>query len=78
MLVTDPWRTGPASSSRMEFLVHFAREMPPDDMDIPSEIENLQYLNLTQDTIWNTARAREMDCPLTQTEARRIQEDQSK
>ena len=46
--------------------------------DIPSEIEDLQYLNLTQDTIWNTARVREMDRPLTQAEARRIQEDQSK
>jgi hypothetical protein len=46
--------------------------------DIPSEIEGLQYLNLTQDTIWNAARVREMDRPLTQAEARRIQEGQSK
>ena len=46
--------------------------------DIPSEIEGLQYLNLTQDTIWNTARDREMQCPLTQAENRRIQGDQSK
>jgi hypothetical protein len=37
--------------------------------DIPSEIEGLQYLNLTQDDIWNTViitvRTREMDRPLT-------------
>ena len=46
--------------------------------EIPSEIEGLQYLNLTQDTIWNVARAREIDHPLTQTETKRIQEDQSK
>jgi hypothetical protein len=48
--------------------------------DIPSEIEVLQYLNLTQDVIWNTGRTCEMDhpVPLTQTEYRRIQEDQSK
>jgi hypothetical protein len=53
--------------------------MYSDDMnDIPSEIEVLQYLNLTQDTIWNTTRAREMDHPLTQAEVRRIQEGQSK
>ncbi len=36
--------------------------------DIPSEIEDLQYLNLTQDTIWNSARVREMDHTLTQAE----------
>ncbi len=37
-----------------------------------------QYLNLTQDTIWNTARDREMQCPPTQVENRRIQGGQSK
>ena len=46
--------------------------------DIPSEIEVLQYLNLTQDVIWNTARTHEMNRPLTQTEDRRIQEVLSK
>jgi hypothetical protein len=46
--------------------------------EIPSEIEGLQYLNLTQDTIWNAARARDMDRPLTQTETRRVREGQSK
>ena len=46
--------------------------------DIPSEIEDLQYLNITQDTIWNVARVREMDSPLTQAESRRFQESQSK
>jgi hypothetical protein len=56
----------------MEVLVHFRREIPQ------SEIEGLQYLNLTQGTIWNAGRAREMDHPLTQSEARRIQEGFSK
>jgi hypothetical protein len=46
--------------------------------DIPSEIEDLQYLNLTQDTIWNPARDREMNRPLTQEEVRKIQEGQPK
>jgi hypothetical protein len=41
-------------------------------------VRGLQYLNLTQDTIRNAARFREMDRPLTQAEARRIQEGQSK
>jgi hypothetical protein len=45
--------------------------------EIPSEIEGLQYLNLTQDTIWNTAKTREMDRPLTQAESRTVQEGQS-
>jgi hypothetical protein len=42
------------------------------------EIKGLQYLNLTQDTIWNTTRSREMDHPLTKVESRRVQEGQSK
>ncbi len=42
------------------------------------EIEGLQYLNLTQGTIWNGARDREMQRPLTQAENRRIQGGQSK
>ena len=46
--------------------------------DIPSEIEALKYLNLTQDTIWNTVRDREMKRPLTQEEGRKIQEGQPK
>jgi hypothetical protein len=43
-----------------------------------SEIEGLQYLNLTQDTIWNAARAREMARPLTQAEDGRIKKGVSK
>ena len=46
--------------------------------EIPSEIEGLQHLNLTQDAIWNAARTREMDHPLTQGESRRVHEGQSK
>ena len=46
--------------------------------DIPTEIEGIQYLNLTQDAIWNAARDRELQRPLTQAENRRIQEGQSK
>jgi hypothetical protein len=46
--------------------------------EIPIRIKGLQYLNLTQDTIWNAERTREMDCPLTQAQARRVQEGQSK
>jgi hypothetical protein len=79
--VIDPGRTGSDDSSRMEVLVHFGREMTSTQTiwnDILSEIEGLQYLNLTQDTIWNTARARETDHPLTQVEVKRIQESQSK
>jgi len=45
--------------------------------EIPSEIEGLQYLHLTPDTIWNTARSREMGLPLTQAETRRVQEGQA-
>ncbi len=33
--------------------------------DITTDFEDVQYLNLTQDTIWNAARAREMARPLT-------------
>ncbi len=45
-----------------------------------SNMEILMHLgmNLTQDTIWNGAGVREMDRPLTQAEARRVQEVQSK
>jgi hypothetical protein len=32
-------------------------------MNIPSEIEGLQYLNLTQELIWNATRVREMAHP---------------
>ena len=46
--------------------------------DIPTEIEGIQYLNLTQDAIWNAARDRELQRPLTQAENRRIQEGQTK
>ena len=34
--------------------------------DITTEIEGLDYLNLTQDTIWNNARDREIKRPLKQ------------
>ena len=33
--------------------------------ELSLEIEDLQYLNITQDTIWNAARARELARPLT-------------
>jgi hypothetical protein len=46
--------------------------------DIPTEIEGLNYLNLTRNTIWNHARDRELKRPLTQTEERKIQEGQSR
>ncbi len=42
--------------------------------DITSDFEDVQYLNLTQETIWNAARAREMAHPLTPVEQRRIKE----
>ena len=44
--------------------------------DIPLEIEDLQYLNITQDTILNTART--FKCPLTRKEFKRVQEGQSR
>jgi hypothetical protein len=42
--------------------------------EITSEFKDIQYLNLTQETIWNAARAREMARPLTPAEDRRIKE----
>jgi hypothetical protein len=42
--------------------------------DITSEFKDIPYLNLTQDTIWNVERAREMVRPLTPVEDRRIKE----
>ncbi len=42
--------------------------------DITSEFKDIPYLNLTQDTIWNATRAREMVRPLTSVEDRRIKE----
>jgi ribonuclease HI len=42
--------------------------------EITSEFKDIQYLNLTQETIWNAARAREMARPLTPGEERRIKE----
>jgi hypothetical protein len=42
--------------------------------DITSEFKDIPYLNLTQDSIWNEARAREMVHPLTPVEDRRIKE----
>jgi len=42
--------------------------------EITSDFKDLQYLNLTQDTIWNAARDRELARPLTQVEDRRIRE----
>jgi hypothetical protein len=46
--------------------------------EITSDFEDIQYLNLTQETIWNAARAREMARPLTPVEDRRIKEGVSK
>jgi hypothetical protein len=40
--------------------------------EITSEFKDIQYLNLTQETIWNVALTREMDRPLTPGEERRI------
>ena len=40
--------------------------------------EDLQWLNITKDSIWNTVRDREMNRPLTQTESKLIEEDQSR
>jgi len=42
--------------------------------EITSDFEDIQYLNLTQETIWNAARAREMSRPLTPVEHERIKE----
>jgi hypothetical protein len=47
--------------------------------EIPLEIVDLLYLNITQDVmLWNTSRTREMDHPVTWEESKRIQEDQSR
>jgi hypothetical protein len=42
--------------------------------EITSEFKDIQYMNLTQETIWNEVRAREMVRPLTPVEDRRIKE----
>ncbi len=42
--------------------------------EITSEFKDIQYLNLTQETIWNAAQAREMTHPHTPGEDRRIKE----
>jgi hypothetical protein len=42
--------------------------------EITADFEDIQYLNLTQETIWNAARAREMARPLKPGEHKRIQE----
>jgi hypothetical protein len=42
--------------------------------EITADFEDIHYLNLTQETIWNPARAREMAHPLKTTEHKRIQE----
>ena len=42
--------------------------------EITSDFEDIQYLNLTQETIWNAARVREMAHPLTTAEHKRIKE----
>ena len=41
------------------------------------EIEGLQYLDITKDAIWTTARIREMERTLTREESKRVQETQS-
>jgi hypothetical protein len=46
--------------------------------EITSDFKDKQYLNLTQDTIWNTTRVLEMARPLTPVEDRRIKEGTSK
>jgi hypothetical protein len=77
MLVTDPWGIGTGSGTRMEVFVRLRREMRPDYIvwdEITSDFEDIQYLNLTQETIWNAARVREMARPLTPVEDRRIKE----
>ena len=42
--------------------------------EITTDFEDLQYLNLTQETIWNATRTSEMARPLKQAEYTRIQE----
>ena len=40
--------------------------------------EDLQWLNITKDSIWNTVRQREINRSLTQTESKLIREGQNK
>jgi hypothetical protein len=42
--------------------------------EITSDFDDIQYLNLTRETIWNAARAREIARPLTPVEHKRIKE----
>jgi hypothetical protein len=42
--------------------------------EITSDFEDIQYLNLTQETMWNAVRVREMARPLTPVEHKRIKE----
>ena len=62
----------------MEVFMCVRREMPPDYMG-RNHIRLrgypvLRYLNLTQETIWNEARVREMSRPLTPVQHERIKE----
>jgi hypothetical protein len=74
MLETGPWGIGTANGSRMEVFVSLRREIQTIWDDITSDFKDIPYLNLTQDTIWNVSRAREMTHPLTPVEDRRIKE----
>jgi hypothetical protein len=42
--------------------------------EITTDFKDIQYLNLTQKTIWNAARVREMARPLKPVEHKRTQE----
>jgi hypothetical protein len=64
----------------MKVHVHHGREKFTDVRvwdELSLEFKELQYLNITKDSIWNTARDREMDRPLTREELRQIQEGQN-
>ena len=75
MLETDPWGIGTTSGTRMEVFVCLSEKYLQTIWDeITSDFKDMQYLNLTQETIWNETRSREMSRPLTPVEDRRIKE----
>ena len=80
MLETAPWGTSEASLHRMEIHLHLGREnLDTIWKELTEEFaEELQWLIITVDSIWNTARERETKRPFTQSEQKLIAADQSR
>ncbi len=80
MLETAPWGTSEASLRRMVIHLHLGREnLDTIWKELTEEFaEELQWLIITVDSIWNTGRERETKRPFTQSEQKLIAADQSR